>query len=138
MVHIDVSYEGDLRCRATHGPSDTQLHTDAPEDNHGRGESFSPTDLVATGLGTCIVTIMGIYADNHGLDLGETTVSVDKEMDGPPRHISKLTVTVDVPHAFDDKTEAALRNAAEGCPVAQSLGPDTTIDLTVRFGQPVS
>ncbi|PEN11492.1 osmotically inducible protein OsmC [Longibacter salinarum] len=138
MVHIDVSYEGQLRCRATHEPSGNQLHTDAPVDNHGRGETFSPTDLVATGLGTCIVTIMGIYANKHDLDLGEMTVSIDKEMDGPPRHISKLTVTVDVPHAFDEKTERALRNAAEGCPVAKSLGPNTEIDLTIRFGQPVS
>jgi putative redox protein len=134
MVHIDVSYEGELRCRATHEPSGTELLTDAPVDNHGRGESFSPTDLVATGLGTCIVTIMGIYADKHGLDLGDTTVSVDKEMDGPPRHISRLTVDVDVPRSFDEKTETALRTAARGCPVAKSLGADTTIDLTVSFG----
>jgi len=133
MVHIDVDYEGDLRCRATHGPSGVTLQTDAPEDNHGRGETFSPTDLVATGLGTCIVTIMGIYADTHDLDLRGTTVSVDKEMDGPPRHISRLTVAVDVPHAFDDATQNALRNAARGCPVAKSLGARTTIDPTMTF-----
>jgi putative redox protein len=135
MVQIDVTYDGSLRCTATHGPSGKTLLTDAPTDNHGMGESFSPTDLVATGLGTCIVTIMGIYADKHDIDISGTTVRVAKEMDGPPRHISRLTVAVNVPRSFDERTQKALRNAARGCPVAQSLGPDTTIDLTIDFGE---
>jgi len=134
MVNIDVSYDGDLRCTATHGPSGASFHTDAPTDNHGRGEAFSPTDLIATGLGTCMVTIMGIYADQNDIDISGTTVDVEKEMDGPPRHISRLTVRIDVPRGFDERTEQALRNAAKGCPVAKSLGPDTDIDLTISFG----
>ena len=134
MVQIDVTYDGSLRCSATHGPSGNTLLTDAPTDNHGLGETFSPTDLVATGLGTCVVTIMGIYADKHDIDISGTTVSVEKEMDGPPRHISHLSVQVRVPHSFDERTQKALRNVARGCPVAQSLGPDTTIDLSVDFG----
>ena len=77
MVEIKIVYEGQLRCRAAHGPSNTALNTDAPKDNMGKGESFSPTDLVATALGTCIVTTMGIVAQRHGIDIGGATVGVE-------------------------------------------------------------
>ena len=80
FVPIEAVYEGDLRCRATHGPSKAELLTDAPVDNQGKGESFSPTDLVATALGTCIATTMGIFAKRHEIDLRGMRVSVKKEM----------------------------------------------------------
>ena len=99
MVKIQIAYEGDLRCKATHGPSGVQLHTDPPVDNQGRGESFSPTDLVATALGTCVLSIMGIMAQRNNWDLSGTTVDVSKEMaTAPTRRIGKLTVNVHIPH----------------------------------------
>jgi uncharacterized OsmC-like protein len=132
MVKIDIRYEGGLRCAATHGPSGQTLQTDAPVDNHGRGESFSPTDLVATALGACMVTIMGIAARRHGIDLGETAVKVLKEMSPqPPRRISKLTIvfTIALPSTHPQRT--LLENAARSCPVHLSLHPDVVQD--VRF-----
>src|SRR5689334_23716500 len=97
-VEIDLVYEGQLRCRATHGPSKAQLTTDAPVDNHGKGESFSPTDLVATALGSCVMTLMGIVAERNKLDIVGTKVHVVKEMiQQPVRRIGSLKVTVTVP-----------------------------------------
>src|ERR1039457_4271827 len=89
MVNIQVEYQGDLHCKATHGPSGAELSTDAPKDNQGRGESFSPTDLVATALGTCMLTIMGIMARTLNIDIVGTTATVEKEMTTtPPRMIA--------------------------------------------------
>src|SRR5579863_5927574 len=98
MVEINISYQGELRCAATHQPSGMQLITDAPKDNHGKGESFSPTDLVAAALGTCMLTIMGIAAQAMQIDLTGTKVTVRKEMAAKPmRRIASLAVTIDVP-----------------------------------------
>src|SRR5260221_14414378 len=97
-VRIDFRYEGQLRCSAVHGPSQNQLLTDAPVDNHGRGESFSPTDLVATALGTCMLTVMGIFAEKHEIDLRGATATVFKEMITPPvRRIGRLACEIRVP-----------------------------------------
>lgn len=128
-VEINVLYQGDLRCSATHGPSSTQLVTDAPVDNHGKGESFSPTDLVATALGSCILTTMGIVAQRHNLDLAGAQVHVVKEMvQQPVRRIGALPVKVTFPPDKAAKLSAAdrtlLENAARHCPVYQSLHPD--------------
>jgi len=135
-VEIDIVYEGQLRCRATHGPSKTQLATDAPVDNHGRGESFSPTDLVATALGACMTTLMGIVADRNKLDITGTTVHVVKEMiQEPVRRIGTLRVTIRVPAAkgavlsADDRKK--LETAAMHCPVHKSLHPD--IQTPIEF-----
>src|SRR5215472_10155953 len=98
-VEIDLVYEGQLRCRATHAPSKTVLLTDAPVDNHGKGESFSPTDLMATALGSCMATLMGIVAERNRLDIAGTRVHVVKEMiQEPVRRIGMLRVTIGVPH----------------------------------------
>jgi len=128
-VEIDVVYEGQLRCRATHGPSKTTLTTDAPVDNHGKGESFSPTDLVATALGTCMTTLMGIVADRGHLDITGTTVHVVKEMvQEPVRRIGTLRVTIRVPADKGARLSAEerkkLETAAMHCPVHKSLHPD--------------
>lgn len=132
MVRIDVTYQGGLRCESRHAPSDRTLLTDAPVDNHGRGESFSPTDLVATALGTCMVTIMGIFAERHGIDLRGTTVSVEKEMAAQPvRRIARLTCEIAVPLAADHPQREALERAALTCPVHQSLHPD--VEKPVQF-----
>ncbi len=132
MVHIDIRYEGNLRCRAVHGPSKVELITDPPVDNHGKGESFSPTDLCATALGTCMLSIMAIVAERHGWDLSGATVGVDKSMVSEPvRRIGKLAVVIRVPAAFDEKIRAALEKAAFTCPVHQSLSRD--VEIPVRF-----
>ncbi|MDB4423191.1 OsmC family protein, partial [Rhodopirellula sp.] len=94
-VEIKVGYTGQLRCEATHGPSGEKLSTDAPTDNGGKGESFSPTDLVATALGTCVMTILGLVAERHDLDLGGTQIQVTKEMiTEPVRRIGVLRTVV--------------------------------------------
>src|SRR4030088_3640993 len=98
MVKVDIKYTGDLHCDATHGPSDAKLATDAPADNKGKGQAFSPTDLVATALGTCISTTMGIKADSLGVDLRGMKVSVQKEMSkDSPRRIARLPSDVHIP-----------------------------------------
>ena len=135
MVEIDVTYEGGLRCRAVHGPSQCEVLTDAPVDNHGKGESFSPTDLVATALASCVSTIMGIYADKHNIDLQGMKVHVEKHMSSDaPRRIVKLPLKVTVPVQLDDRHRTAIEKAAAHCPVHQSLHPD--IDSTFEFIYP--
>jgi putative redox protein len=130
MVKLTSTYEGGLRCRATHGPSGTTLVTDAPVDNHGKGESFSPTDLVATALGACMMTIMGIVAERHGLDLTGMTVETVKEMtSSPPRRIASLRTTITVPLPADHPQRAALEQAAHTCPVHKSLHPDVAAPI---------
>src|SRR6185436_20829407 len=95
MIQITIDYLGELRCHATHGPSQNTFITDAPVDNHGRGESFSPTDLVATALGTCMATVMGIFAERHGIDLKGMSVTVKKEMvQTPVRRIGRLPAEI--------------------------------------------
>ena len=135
-VEIDIVYEGQLRCAATHGPSGATLATDAPLDNHGKGESFSPTDLVATALGSCVMTIMGIVAERNQIDLTGMRIHVSKEMiQQPIRRIGRLPVTVTVPADKATKISAAertkLETAARHCPVHQSLHPD--IDSPIEF-----
>jgi putative redox protein len=126
MVDIDVTYEGELRCSSTHGPSATALSTDAPLDNQGKGQSFSPTDLVATGLGTCIATTMGIRARKSDRDLEGMRIHVKKIMTREgPRRIAELDVKVTIPSAvaarFDAGARAELEHVANTCPVRLSL-----------------
>ncbi len=135
MVHIDITYTGGLRCQATHGPSGSELTTDAPVDNHGRGESFSPTDLMATALGSCMVTIMGIVAERHGWNIEGTKVGVDKEMtNAAPRRIARLSVTINVPHGLEESARKTLENAAHTCPVKLSMLPAIEVPVTFRWG----
>lgn len=136
MVQIDATYLGELRCSATHAPSGNVLTTDAPKDNHGLGEAFSPTDLLATALGTCMLTIMGISARKHGLDLAGAAVRVIKEMAPPatpPRRVARLTVTFTLPAHLSPEQRTALENAAKSCPVHHSLHPDLVTDLTFNY-----
>jgi putative redox protein len=125
MVRIDVEYQGDLRCAARHVPSGRELVTDAPTDNHGKGESFSPTDLVATALATCMATIMGIFAQRHEIDLGGMKLSVTKEMTASaPRRIARLAVDIWVPCPANHPHKESLERAALACPVHHSLHPE--------------
>jgi putative redox protein len=132
MVKVTSTYEGGLRCRAVHGPSGTTLVTDAPVDNHGKGESFSPTDLVATALGACMMTIMGIVAERHGLDLTGMTAETEKLMtSAPPRRIASLRTRLTIPLPADHPQRQLLEQAAHTCPVHKSLHPE--IDAAIEF-----
>ncbi len=122
MTLIDSVYVGELRCRSSHQPSGSDLDTDAPTDNQGKGERFSPTDLVATALSTCMLTIMGIVAERHGWSLEGCTARVEKTMTSElPRRIALLTVWLSLPEGLDDRQRAVLQRAAEACPVKRSL-----------------
>ena len=130
MVEIHIDYEGDLHCNALHLPSGNRLVTDAPVDNNGRGEAFSPTDLVATALGTCMATILGIVAKRKELELAGMTVKVRKHMsEDLPRRISCLEVDLSVPLPGDHPARGLLEAAAHSCPVFQSLHPDIKLVL---------
>src|SRR5258706_10660251 len=135
MVEITTIYNGQLRTTATHGPSGGSLITDAPKDNMGKGEAFSPTDLVATALGTCIMTTMGIVAQRHNIDLAGATVRVEKHMSTSGiRRIARLPVELHLPRALADDDRKRLENAALTCPVHKSLHPD--VDAPVTFHWP--
>jgi putative redox protein len=130
MVEILLKYEGDLHCNATHLPSGNQLETDAPVDNNGRGEAFSPTDLVATALGACITTVMGIVARRKEIPLEGMTVKVRKFMsEDLPRRISRLEADLSVPLPADHPDRKILEAAAMSCPVKHSLHPDIVVEM---------
>jgi len=131
MVKISIEYTGDLHTDAVHGPSGAKLSTDAPVDNQGRGEAFSPTDLVATALGTCMATVMGIYARERSIDLSGMKIEVSKEMTPPPRRIAKLTTEIWMPPALP--RNLALENVALTCPVHRSLHPDVEKPVTFHW-----
>lgn len=132
MVTISSTYDGSLRCTATHGPSGVTLITDAPVDNHGKGESFSPTDLVATAVANCMMTVMAIAAERHGIDVKGTTVTIGKEMSADtPRRIVGLKSVMTIPLPADHPRRALLESAALSCPVKKSIAPE--IDASVEF-----
>jgi putative redox protein len=125
MVKVDVTYTGNLHCDATHGPSQSKISTDAPTDNKGKGAAFSPTDLVAAALATCMTTTMGIKAEELGVDLRGMSVSVQKEMSkDPPRRVVGLPSEVHIPLPSDHRHREALEQTALNCPVHKSLPPE--------------
>jgi putative redox protein len=131
-----MNYEGGLRCTAVHTPSKTKLLTDAPVDNQGKGESFSPTDLVATALGTCILTTMAIVAERHGWKMDGSEATVVKHMVADPaRRIGKLVVTVKMRGVFDARARETLERTAHTCPVHKSLAPNVEIPLSFEWDQ---
>jgi putative redox protein len=135
-VEIAMTYDGSLRCTAAHLPSGQRLVTDAPIDNMGRGESFSPTDLVATALGTCMATTMAIVAQREGLELAGMRVSVVKEMVATPtRRIGQLTTRIFVPTKVTAQQKQKLENAAHACPVHKSLHPDVKLPIEFEWAE---
>ena len=121
-----VTYLGELRTEATHLQSNTNIYTDAPKDNHGKGEMFSPTDLVATALASCMISIMGIVAMKDGITTVEGAIAeVTKVMYAEPRRIGEIHITITFPKKnFTDKEKKIYEHAAHTCPVAKSLHPD--------------
>ena len=124
MTTSIVRYLGELRTSSMHLQSGTEILTDAPTDNHGRGEAFSPTDLVTNSLATCMITIMAIKARDMDLELKGTTAEVTKIMAAEPRRISEIHINFEMNHDTDDKTKTILERAAMTCPVYHSLHPD--------------
>ena len=135
MSHkIESSYLGELRVSSTHLASNTEIITDAPVDNNGKGESFSPTDLVATALGTCMITVMGIYAEKNGILMPNVYSRTHKIMSSSPRKISKLKIEI----IFEDNQlseveKKSLKDVALNCPVAKSLQPDLKQEIEFNF-----
>lgn len=134
MVSQSMLYLGELRCRAVHGPSAVELVTDAPTDNQGRGESFSPTDLVITALAACKVTTMGIVAQRDNVRLDGTKVYAEKHMStDTPRRIARIVIKIDFPPGIAPGYRQKLEHAARTCPVARSLHPDVVLDVTFSY-----
>jgi uncharacterized OsmC-like protein len=132
MATIGTTYLGELRTEPVHIPSGTHIITDAPVDNQGKGEAFSPTDLLTASLTSCMMTIMGIAARTHGIDIDGTTAATTKIMTANPRKVSEIQISFKFPKTYDDKEKAILEHAALTCPVYLSLHPD--LKKTVDFG----
>jgi putative redox protein len=133
-VTFSTIYQGDLRTEIVHGPSGTRILTDAPVDNHGKGEAFSPTDLVSAALGSCMMTIMGIVAKRDGIIIEGSTIVVDKHMTSElPRKIAKISVRFRMVPGIAAADRAKLERAAHTCPVALSLHPDVVQDVSFTW-----
>ncbi len=131
-----VIYEGELRCKATHLFSGNSIETDAPLDNQGKAQRFSPTDLVATALATCMLTVMGIAARTHNLNMDGTVCDVEKIMIPNPRCIGEIKIVITFPAAekYEDKYKTLLEKAAMTCPVIESLHPDCKKTVSFIWG----
>jgi putative redox protein len=132
MATIQSTYLGGLRTEATHLQSGTKIITDAPTDNKGKGEAFSPTDLLAEALGSCVLTTMGIAADTHGINIDNTTAEITKVMAPNPRRVVEVIVDLKFSGNYTDKEKSILEHSAVTCPVAVSLHPD--VKKTISFG----
>lgn len=128
-----VTYLGNLRTESIHLKSNNTFIIDAPTDNNGKGEAFSPTDTVATGLASCMLTVMGIKADGMQVDMSGTTAEVTKTMQSNPRRISKIEVVIKLPFSADAKTQKILEHTANTCPVHYSLHPDIVKHITFNW-----
>jgi uncharacterized OsmC-like protein len=129
-----IIYKGDLRCECTHLQSGTIIETDAPTDNRGKGERFSPTDTVCVALATCIITTMGIRAADMNIDLSQTRLDVTKHMLSEPRRIGKIEVVLNIPNiGLDDNTKMIMQKIGDNCPVMKSLHPDLQVATTYNW-----
>lgn len=134
MKIAKITYFGNLRTVSTHLASGEMITTDAPLDNNGRGEAFSPTDLLATSLGCCMLTIMGIVAQRHNLDIEGTTIEVQKIMKADPRRVGEIVVEFSMPDkGFSDKDKDLLEHAARTCPVAKSLSAELVQTVVFNY-----
>lgn len=136
MPTISATYLGNLRVESVHNQSGAKIVTDAPTDNHGKGEAFSPTDLCGAALGACAMTIIGLYAENHGIDVTGATMEITKTMSADPRRIGKLEVIFNMPdRPYAEKQKAGMERAARACPVHLSLHPDMEQVFTFNWKQ---
>lgn len=130
-----IHYEGNLRCNARHLHSNSLIETDAPTDNRGKGERFSPTDLVCTALATCMITTMAMKATDMGIELKDTTIDVKKYMASDPRRIAKIDVIIIFPPTLEleEKVKFTLQRTGDNCPVIKSLHADIIINTTYNW-----
>lgn len=128
-----IKYLGELRTEAVHLRSDNKIITDAPPDNQGKGEAFSPTDILATSLGCCMVTIMGIAARTHGFDIDNTEMKIQKIMASNPRRVSEIIIDFQFPKKYSEKEQKIIIHAAKTCPVSQSLHPELKQTINFNF-----
>jgi len=134
MSTSKVTYTGNLRTTCEHLASGTKIITDAPTDNHGKGEAFSPTDLVATAYGACVITTIGIFSDLHNIHFEHGTCEVTKVMASDPRRISRIILNIDLSgNGWDEKTQKEMMNVAKTCPVARTLGGNVEAEFTFSF-----
>ena len=133
MHQIEITYTRNLRTQCKHLQSKSKITTDAPVKNHGSGEAFSPTDLAVTALGSCLLTIMGIAARTHGINIDESTARVTKIMSKNPRRIGKIIVDIDIPYELSAKEKSLLNQAAKACPVHHSLHPNIEKEINITF-----
>ena len=131
MSKANIVYQNNLRTEAEHIASGEKIVTDAPVDNNGKGEAFSPTDLVATALGSCMITIMAISANKYDIDVTGTNASVKKIMGSDPRRISEISIDINMNKNIEEKDRKRLERAALACPVHKSLHPD--LEKKIRF-----
>ena len=128
MATTSITYKGNLRTRSVHHLSNSELFTDAPIDNNGKGQGFSPTDLIVSALGSCILTIIGIYASSIKVKFSQGNIEMDKIMSSKPRRISAINLTLNIKgNDWDETTTSKIINAAKNCPVFYSLNPDIDI-----------
>lgn len=131
---MEVSYDGGLRCFATHVKSGVTTMTDAPPDNHGKGESFSPTDLLCTSLACCMITLMGITADQKEITLGKVEADIEKIMASNPRRVAEVKIHLRIAdQAYGEREKSILENAARTCPVAKSLSNELIQTLSFEY-----
>ena len=133
MNTFEIKYKGDLRTTAIHLDSGSEINTDAPKDNHGLGETFSPTDMVCTALASCILTIMAIAVERDDIDIKGTTAVVKKTMGKNPRRISKIDIDLTFPREYDQKTKTILERAAYNCPVHHTLSDTVEKNISLTY-----
>ena len=134
MITSTVEYLGGLRTSCTHTQSQTKIITDAPVDNNGKGESFSPTDLVATAYASCMITIMGIFAEKHSINFTSAKAEVKKIMEANPRRIGKIVIQLDLSgNNWDDETAERVIRAGKACPVAKTLGDNVEVEFDISY-----
>ena len=133
MNTFEIKYLGDLRTTATHLDSGSEISTDAPKDNHGLGETFSPTDMVCSALASCILTIMAIAVEKNDVDIKGTTANVKKTMGNNPRTITKIEIDFTFPKEYDFKTKTILQRAAHNCPVHHTLSEKVEKNISFRY-----
>ena len=133
MNTFEIKYKGDLRTTAIHLDSGSEINTDAPKDNHGLGETFSPTDMVCTALASCILTIMAIAVEKDNINIQGTTAVVKKTMGPKPRRISKIDIDLTFPREYDQKTKTILERAAYNCPVHHTLSDTVEKNISLTY-----
>lgn len=132
MVLMTTEYQGEKHCESSH-PSQAKIQTDAPKDNNGKGEAFSPTDLLGAATVSCMLTVLGINADKEGIELKGSHGSVTKEMASNPRRISKLTLNLHLPKVLNEETRTRFEHIALNCPVKLSLHPEMQIPVSFHY-----